>query len=202
MEKHFAYLDAIEEQNNCFAGMKRLYLYPGMEFRSEIKWWPDKGMRLTPHEGIDICYYINSTGAECRVTPELRVPVMATGRILAISKDYLGETVFLDHEHDQPSRFLSIYAHITPLPHLKTGDKICAGDVIGTVADTTGKKNMIPAHLHISLMIAARTVTAEKFDWHMISFPENAELIDPLTMLHNEKIKFQLKNHWKEMFGL
>ena len=202
MEKHFAYLDAIEKQNNCFAGMKRLYLYPGMEFRSEIKWWPDKGMRRTPHEGVDICYYVNSTGAECRVTPELRVPVMATGRILAISKDYLGETVFLDHEHNQPSRFLSIYAHITPRPHLKTGDKICAGDVIGTVADTTGKKNRIPAHLHISLMIAARTVPAEKFDWHMISFPEDAELIDPLTMLYNEKIEFQLKNHWKEMYGL
>ena len=97
MEKIFAYVEAIEEQNNCFAGMKRLYLYPGMEFRCEIKWWPDKGMRLTSHEGVGICYYINSTGAECRVTPELRVPVMATGRILAISKDYLGDTVFLDH---------------------------------------------------------------------------------------------------------
>ena len=202
MEKNFSYLDAIEEQNICFAGMKRLYLYPGMEFRSEIKWWPDKGMRVTPHEGVDICYYIDSTGEECRVTPEFRVPVMATGKILAISKDYLGETVFLDHQYEQLSRFLSIYAHITPRPDLKTGGKVCAGDVIGTVTDTAGKKNRIPAHLHISLMTIARAVPAEKFDWHMISYPEDAKLIDPLRMLDTKKIEFQSKNHWKEMFGL
>lgn len=202
MAQLFSYLDAIEEQNSCLAGMKRLYLYPGMEFRSEIKWWPDKGMRATPHEGVDICYYIDSTGEECRVTPEFRVPVMATGRIMAISKDYLGETVFLDHQYEQLSRFLSIYAHITPLPDLKTGDKVCAGEVIGTVADTAGKKNRIPAHLHISLMIIARAVPAEKLDWHMISYPEDAKLIDPLRMLDTKKIEFLAKNHWKEMFGL
>jgi len=202
MEQLFSYLDAIEEQNNCLAGMKRLYLYPGMEFRSEIKWWPDTGMRPTPHEGVDICYYIDSTGEECRVTPEFRVPVMATGRILAISKDYLGETVFLDHQYEQPLRFLSIYAHITPLPDLKTGDQVCAGDVIGTVADTAGKKNRIPAHLHISLMIITKAVPAEKLDWNMISYPEDAELIDPLRMLDTKKIEFLSRNHWKEMFGL
>ena len=202
MEQIFSYLEAIEAQNSCLAGMKRLYLYPGMEFRSEIKWWPDKGMRVTPHEGVDICYYIDSTGEECRVTPEFRVPVMATGRILAISKDYLGETVFLDHQYEQLSRFLSIYAHITPRPDLKTGGKVCAGDVIGTVTDTAGKKNRIPAHLHISLMTIARAVPAEKFDWHMISYPEDAKLIDPLRMLDTKKIEFQSKNHWKEMFGL
>jgi len=202
MEHLFSYLDAIEKQNTSLAGMKRLYLYPGMEFRSEIKWWPDKGMRVTPHEGVDICYYIDSTGKECRVTPELRVPVMASGRVRAICKDYLGETVFLDHQYEQPSRFLSIYAHITPLPDLKTGDKVSAGDIIGTVADTAGKKNRIPAHLHISLMIVAREVPAEKFDWHMISYPEDAKLIDPLRMLNTKKIESPSKNHWKEMFGL
>ena len=202
MEHFFSYVDALEEQNICLAGMKILYLYPGMEFRSEIKWWPDKGVRFTPHEGVDICYYTNSTGKECKVTSEFRVPVMATGRIVAISKDYLGETVFLDHQYDQLSRFLSIYAHITPRPDLKTGDMVCVGDVIGTVADTTGKKNRIPAHLHISLMTISKAVPAKKFDWDMISYPEDAKLIDPLRMLNTKKIEFQSKNHWKEMFGL
>jgi hypothetical protein len=186
MEQLFPYLDDIEEQNNCLAGMKRLNLYPGMEFRSEIKWWPDKGMRPTPHEGVDLCYYIDSTGEECRVTPEFRVPVMATGRILAISKDYLGKTVFLDHEYEQPSRFLSIYAHIIPIPDLKTGDKVCAGDVIGTVADTTGKKNRIPAHLHISLMIVASAVGAcwkiwLEYDFKWISRSMRLQFTDHLS---------------------
>ena len=201
MEKFFPYLDALEEHNTCISRMKKLYLYPGMEFGSEIKWWPDKGVRVTPHEGVDICYYINSTGEECRVTPEFRVPVMAAGRIVSICKDYLGETVFLEHQYDQLSRFLSIYAHITPRSDLKIGDKVCAGDVIGTVADTAGKKNRIPAHLHISLMTVARTVPAEKFNWDMISYPEDAKLIDPLRMLDTNKVEFILKNHWKEMFG-
>ncbi len=202
MEKKYSYLDVLEGKNICFAGMKRLYLYPGMEFRSEIKWWPDKGKRVTPHEGVDVCYYIDSTGEECRVTPDFRVPVMAPGKILAISKDYLGETVFLDHQYEQRSRFISIYAHITPLPDLKIGDTVCAGDVIGTVADTTGKKNRIPAHLHISLMTIARAVPVETLDWHMISYPEDAELIDPLKMLDTKKIELKSKNHWKDMFGL
>lgn len=201
MEHKFSYLDDIEQQNNCFAGMKRLYLYPGMEFRSEIKWWPDKGMRVTPHEGVDICYYADASGEECRVTPDFRVPVMATGRVLAVSKDYLGETVFLDHQYDQLTRFLSIYAHITPLPGLKTGDIICAGNAIGNVADTNGKRNRIPAHLHISLMTVARSVPVEKLDWQMISYPEEAKLVDPLEMFDTKKIKFIPKNHWKEVYG-
>lgn len=201
MQQLFSYLDAIEEQNDCLTGMKRLYLYPGMEFRSEIKWWPDKGIRPTPHEGVDICYYIDSSGKECKVTPAFRVPVMASGKIMAISKDYLGMTVFLDHQYAEVSRFLSIYAHITPLSNLETGDTVYAGDVIGTVADTTGKKNRIPAHLHISLMSISRSIPAEKFDWNMISYPKNAKLIDPLKMLDTEKIQFQSNNHWKEMFG-
>ena len=201
MDHIFSYIDALKKQNDCLAGMKSLYLYLGMEFSSDIKWWPDKGLRVTPHEGIDICYYIDSSGEECRVTPMFRVPAMAAGRILAIKKDYLGETVFLDHEYDQLSRFLSIYAHIVPLPELKTGDRVFAGDVIGTIADTSGKKNRIPGHLHISLMNVSRVVPAEQFDWHLISYPENAELIDPLLMINTEKIEFPAKNHWKEMFG-
>lgn len=201
MAHTFLYLDALEEQNTGFAEMKKLYLYPGMEFRSEIKWWPDKGKRVTPHEGLDICYYIDATGKECVVSPAFRVPVMETGKIVSIRKDYLGETVFLDHEYEQSSRFLSIYAHITPLPDLKIGDCVRAGDTIGTIADTTGKKNRIPAHLHISLMVVARVVPAEQFDWHMISYPDNAQLIDPLKMFDTEKISFQSKNHWKERYG-
>ncbi|BHH85993.1 peptidoglycan DD-metalloendopeptidase family protein [Desulforhopalus sp. 52FAK] len=201
-EQIFSYLDILEEQNNCLAGMKRLYLYPGMEFRSEIKWWADTGQRATPHEGVDICYFIDSNGQECRVTSELRVPVMARGRVLTIIKDYLGETVFLDHQYEQLSRFVSIYAHITPLPDLKNGDTVYAGDVIGTVTDTKGKKNRIPAHLHISLMTIAKEVPAEKFDWDMLSYPEDAKLIDPLTMIDTKKVECIPRNHWKEMFGL
>jgi len=126
---------------------------------------------------------------------------MADGQIFAMCKDYLGYTLFLDHGYEQPRRFLSIYAHMTPYAHLETGDLLSAGQVIGGIADTTGRKNRMPAHLHLSFMDADRDIPPEKFDWDLICYGENADLINPMDRIITEKIEFRQKNHWKEKCG-
>jgi len=145
----YRYGHFLEQVNPSISGVEKYYLYPGMEFQSEVKWWPDSGVRPTLHEGIDFCYYLRSSGGEFVFTPEIRVPVMAEGEIVAICDDYLGQTVFLDHLHDSSLRFLSIYAHMIPHSGLQAGQRVQAGEVIGEIADTTGRKNRMPVQLHL-----------------------------------------------------
>jgi len=200
MKTHFPYLQVLEENNTILSNLTYFILYPGMEYRSQVKWWPDKGVRPTLHEGIDFCYYLDSACKEHYVTPDFKVPVMADGRVMTICDDYLGQTVFLDHGYDCVSRFLSIYAHIVPLKDLQKGDMLVQGEVIATVADTTGRKNRMPAHLHISLMQADRRISADKFDWNLMCYGKNIELLDPLSMIIGDKIDFRTKNHWKDSY--
>ncbi len=200
MNLQFPYIDILKDNNEVFADIDRFIFYPGMEFGSEVKWWPDRGTRPTLHEGVDFCYYLNSSGKEKIATPEFMVPVMADGRVLNICDDYLGQTVFLDHGYDNPQRFLSIYAHIVPDKDLKKGDRIQSGEVIATIADTTGRKNRMPAHLHLSLMYAEREIPAEKFDWDLMHYDERTNLIDPFKMIISDHIEFRNTNHWKEQY--
>ncbi len=183
----FHYLQYIEECNSFVIGETEYYLYPGMEFGSREKWWPDSGLRPTRHEGIDLCYYKDEK--EYAFSPQTLVPVMASGRIVAICRDFLGYSLFLDHEYEQRLRFCSIYAHIIPFDHLTVGRRLSAGETIGTVADTTGKKNRMPAHLHLSLMRVNKNIAPEKFDWDLMHGSQ-VELLDPLKMIASERIHF------------
>lgn len=196
----FAYVELLQQKNVTLAGFGGFILYPGMEFRSEIKWWPDKGIRPTLHEGVDFCYYQDSAGVEQYVDPNFKVPVMANGKVFNICDDYLGQTVFLDHGYDHLLRFLSIYAHITPCKELCIGDSLCEGEEIATIADTTGRKNRMPAHLHLSFMQANRDLPLEVFNWELICHGNGANLLDPLHLIHKDQIGFRHRNHWKEAF--
>ena len=204
MKQNIPYLQYIEEANLSLGTIEKYYLYPGMEFRSELKWWPDAGVRPTLHEGIDICYYTDPEGVEYAVRPDFNVPVMADGQIFAICEDYLGHTLFLEHTfqpNPEKRRFLSIYAHMVPLPHLEVGDTLKAGQVIGCLADTTGRKNRMPAHLHLSLMDADRDISPEEFDWNLICYGEKADLLNPVDHINSKKIEYPEKNHWRERLG-
>lgn len=164
--------------------------YPGMLFGSREKWWPDAGIRPTSHEGVDICYYTDGSGREQKFTLETKIPVMAHGRVFAFCQDFLGQSVFLDHGVEGSLRFLSVYAHILPIHHLAVGQKMQPGDVVGEVADTTGRKNRMPAHVHLSLMKVPQSVTAGVLNWDFICKSEQVLLINPLTMINCEATSF------------
>lgn len=194
----YRYCYLLKQVNQSLAGSDKFYLYPGMEFQSKVKWWPDSGVRPTAHEGIDFCYYCKPSGKESVFTPEIRVPVMAEGQIIAICQDYLGQTVFLDHLYESSLRFLSVYAHIVPEEDVSLGQKVQAGDIIGNVADTIGRKNRMPAHLHLTVMQVDRKVASSEFTWDLICNSNRGSLLDPLQFIEGNMIEKRTSNHWKE----
>lgn len=198
----YGYLDILQRANPVLGAISTFVLYPGMEFGSREKWWPDRGIRPTPHEGIDFCYYTNSEGLENSVTSSFRVPVLSDGRILMICKDYLGYTVFLEHMCQDSLRFLSIYAHLIPNREISRGDRLHAGEVIGCVADTTGRRNRMPAHLHLSFIQVKTSIPAEQYDWDLICYSQRKQLVDPMIFLEDGIFKYKERNHWKEAFDV
>jgi len=195
---HFQYIDHLIRANHTLAEASVFILYPGMEYASYEKWWPDRGMRPTPHEGIDFCYYVDASGREQAVVPGLRVPVMASGSVAAICGDYLGHTLFLDHGCDGRGRFLSVYAHIVPDSGVEQGQHLSPGEVIGGIADTGGRKNRMPAHLHFTLMEVPENVALTMFDWDLINRSKKSELLDPLELIDSERTMRRSDNHWKK----
>lgn len=192
------YLDYLGAANPFLSGVTSFCFYPGMLYRSEDKWWPDSGIRATLHEGVDICYYLDSTGVEQQITPSTKIPVVEQGELFCFCRDFLGHSVFVDHGISGPSRFLSVYAHIVPFRHLVAGQKVGPGDVVGKVVDTAGRKNRMPAHVHISLMRIPRSVSAQLLDWNFICISNQVELIDPMSMIDCRKVKNRTKNLWQE----
>lgn len=192
---YFALLEAV---NECLAGVRNFNFYPGMLFASRDKWWPDSGLRPTAHEGIDICYYTDGAGRERSFSPRIAIPAMAPGRIFAVCRDFLGQSVFINHEMDDSQRFLSVYAHIVLHRQVYIGRTVQAGEVVGTVADTAGRKNRMPAHVHLSLMRIPQTMPHDMLDWKFICSSDQVELIDPLSMLDCDYVAIHSNNPWKE----
>ena len=188
----------LEEANECLVGVKYFNLYPGMLFRSVDKWWPDSGLRATSHEGLDVCYYTDSAGKEQKFSPHISIPAMASGRIFASCRDFLGQSLFIDHGVFGSLRFLSVYAHIVQHRHIMIGQKVQVSDVVGVIADTAGRKNRMPAHVHISLMNIPQSVSFDMLDWNFICNSSDVELVDPLPMIRSEKVRIHTKNPWKE----
>jgi hypothetical protein len=181
----YPYFQYLEECNGIGGGCSTTWrFYPGMTYGSREKWWPDTGARPTPHEGIDICYYTDKSGRERQFGPSTRVPAMTTGTVIALCDDFLGRSVFLEHYSDNQERLISIYAHIVPHQRIFPGLKVAAGEEIGTVADTVGRKNRMPAHLHITIMKRPPAAySGVHLDWEYICNAGRVCLVDPFAIL-------------------
>jgi murein DD-endopeptidase MepM/ murein hydrolase activator NlpD len=180
----YPYFHYLEECNNYFGGRVDTWLFsPGMIFGSREKWWPDTGLRPTAHEGLDICYYRNGSGRVMQFDPGVRIPVMTAGTVLAICGDFLGRSVFLQHHAGTLEKLISVYAHIVPSATIIPGYQVAEGEVIGTVADTTGRKNKMPAHLHITIMNIPFGASGEHLNWNFICNSGRVILFNPLEIL-------------------
>jgi hypothetical protein len=175
---YFQYLEDCNELSD--GGVTAWRFYHGMTYGTREKWWPDTGERPTAHEGLDICYYTDRLGGDRQFTPDIKIPVMTAGTVLAICDDFLGRSVFIAHNAEQ---LISAYAHIVPFSNILPGYRVSAGEVIGTVADTAGRKNRMPAHLHITIMKAPEDLAGVHLDWRYICNAGRATLLDPLEML-------------------
>ncbi len=59
-------------------------------FLDEKLRWLEKGERSTPHQGIDICYFLNDSGQIAKINSSIFIPALDTGIILTKVKDFLG----------------------------------------------------------------------------------------------------------------
>lgn len=158
---------------------------PGMLFQSPDKWWGDLGRRDFPHEGIDFCLYRDRHGRTRHLDRHTRIPVMHGGMVSATFADYLGRAVVLRHGRrtTDSEPLITVYAHTTPLAHIRPGVWLEAGEIIGLVADTRFSKAGIHPHLHFSLGAPGADLDDERFVWNDMRDPNRVRLIDPLTII-------------------
>ena len=106
------------------------------------------------HDGIDIC-------AEAGT----QVVAAASGTVIAVGEDdRLGVNISIEHA----GGYVTTYASLHPETLVAVGDKVSAGDVIGTVGNTSLTEAALGAHLHFSVS-------------------KNGELIDPAAYLPKEE---------------
>ena len=106
------------------------------------------------HDGIDIC-------AEAGT----QVVAAAAGTVLSVGEDdRLGVNIRIEHANG----YVTTYASLHPETLVAVGDTVSAGDVIGTVGNTSLSEAALGAHLHFSVT-------------------RNGELIDPTAYLPKEE---------------
>ena len=167
------------------SGFKCWIFCQGMLFNSPDKWWGDHGRRDFPHEGIDLCLYLDRSRRIRRLEEKTRIPVMHDGVVKAMFKDYLGKTVIIEHENSGSDTgvFISFYAHTNPCSDIDVGVILKKGDIIATLGDTGNSKSHIIPHLHFSLIQPSRSFSYEGFVWNTIRTPEKIILLDPLAVI-------------------
>ena len=106
------------------------------------------------HDGIDIC-------AESGTA----VVAAAAGTVLFVGEDdRLGVNIVIEHA----GGYVTTYASLHPETLVEVGDSVDAGEVIGTVGNTSLSEAGLGAHLHFSVM-------------------RNGNLIDPTAYLPKEE---------------
>ena len=166
---------------NELSNAKKWVFYPGMLFGNNEKWWT-KGFRKTPHEGLDFVLYQNGQGDIFHLDCDTKVPVIADGKIVTICDDFLGQSIFVSHDiyrgNNNKEQLITVYAHLIPYREIKQGAIVKEGGVVASIADTKGKKNSIPSHLHISAMWVSKGVCLNTLTWDIICNSNKIKLID------------------------
>jgi len=175
----------IEENALDQSGFENWIFCNGMLFNSPNKWWGDHGLRDYPHEGVDLCLYRDRSQKICRIDEKTRIPVMQSGMIKAMFKDYLGQAIIIEHEKIEGSigKFISAYAHTKPRAEIRVGVRVKEGDIMATLANTSHSKAHILPHLHFSLGHPSESISYEGFVWNTMRNPEEIILADPLPVI-------------------
>ncbi|MEJ2740762.1 MAG: peptidoglycan DD-metalloendopeptidase family protein [Dehalococcoidia bacterium] len=166
-------------------GFEEWIFYSSMLFGSIDKWWGDREKRDRQHEGLDICLYRTGDGDIQYLDAETKIPAMFGGRVVKVTKDFLGESVFISHNvyNLNGSRLHTIYGHIRPYDRIRPGEGISAGGVIGVLAGSGESNRAVPHHLHISVAWIPDTVQSQELDWGLIDEQAGIVLLDPLQVI-------------------
>lgn len=178
------FTDLVEK--NGITDFDSWYFYSGMMFGSDDKWWGKGGTRPEPHEGLDICYYKNTTGDLKSLNEKTMIPVMYDGVVFDVSDDdYLGRSIFVRHDvRDKNDFFLhSVYAHANPEGGLTQGTVLRQGDLLARVADIRERNLSIPGHIHVSMVFLPEDYPKDMLKWSILAVTYQARLVDPFGYL-------------------
>jgi murein DD-endopeptidase MepM/ murein hydrolase activator NlpD len=143
-----------------------------MLFLSQKKWWADFGTRHARHEGLDIGIFMNRAGKLEWLETTTKIPAMASGRVINVCDDFLGQSVVVEHCSNPTSRGVSVYSHLKVPGTIVPGKDIEQNEIIGRIADTTGRRSGIHCHLHISLMEIKNFIPDRNINWHIMGEPD------------------------------
>jgi hypothetical protein len=164
---------------------KKWIFQPGMLFNSLEKWWGDQGRRATPHEGLDLCRFVEVNGKQKTLDRHTKIPEAFAGEIVKIAPDFLGQSIYISHElfDDCGRQLFSAYGHTVPRDSLKIGSMVAEGEVIAAMSDLSGKKLSIQAHVHITLAWIPVPIPLSDLNWANLGKNPGITLIDPLAVL-------------------
>ena len=179
----FKYLVAINRPH--LDNFKEWIFLPGMLFNSLEKWWGDQGRRTTPHEGLDLCSFVEGNGRIKNLDRHTKIPAAFAGEIVKIDLDFLGKSIFISHGiFDERGRQLYLaYGHTAPRDSLGIGSKVTAGETIAVISDPPGKKLSILPHVHITFAWIPPSIATYELNWDNLGKNPGIGLIDPLAVL-------------------
>ncbi len=169
------------KHNYFHNGFKEWIFYPGMLFHDMEAWWTDNGIRPTPHEGIDLCFYRDNRWQIRRIDNGTKIPVMYTGDIVHIHDDFLGKSIYVKHSmKDKNGNTLhTIYGHTIPQNRCVTGKIAHEGDIIAEVAAISENSRTLP-HIHITMAWIPESLSCKRLNWDTIWTSGSVILCNPL----------------------
>lgn len=151
-----------------------------MLFGSAIEWWGQKNPRSAPHSGLDIQLFLNGDGRLKTLKADTKIPLIYSGQVINITKDFIGFSVFARHDLFQDGKQLfSFYGHLRPEPEILNRN-FPAGTVIGRLAEAKGKA---PSHLHLSLAFLPTDIADKGLTWSLLEKNESISFLDPLNFI-------------------
>lgn len=184
----------IKQNNFDRLGFENWVFYPGMLFNDHHKWWSDAGIRRQPHEGVDFCFYRDTTGGIRTIGYKTKIPALYDGRVAHIHNDFLGKSIYVQHNtYDERGHALfTIYGHTIPVNGLNTGDMVSEGNILATTANVREHARILP-HVHITVAWIPVSFPHERLTWKMINAPQITTLCNPLEFID---CKFTVEREW------
>ncbi len=175
----------IELNGLSICGFQSWAFHRGMLFDAQDAWWGSQKKRDRPHEGLDLCLYVDREGTHQVLGGHAKIPVIYDGDVAGISDDFLGQSIYVKHAiRDGSGNMLySAYGHTSPATGIEAGVAVVEGQLIAVVAAAVRRKVGPAPHLHISLFWVPESPELDVLDWDTISAREVVKPIDPLEFL-------------------
>jgi len=157
---------------------------PGMLFNDAQFWWGDKHNRPTLHEGVDISFMQGFDRKISSVAAQMLVPAFLSGRLVHFHRDFLGETIYIQHPEMRKNGAVlhTLYGHLHPGSAPLHPFVINKGQELGTISSPP-ESSAVPAHLHISCAWIEEDQLLDGLTWETMAANSSVVFIDPLPFL-------------------